>query len=84
MILVRIRHLPPGSATLQALGGSTWTTTDYLISDLFHAYAGKPHPARPKVTRRATTRAPGKDKALRAARARARARAAAIAAGEII
>ena len=79
---MRIRYLPPASATLQALGGSAWSTTDYLISDLFHAYAGKPHPARPKVTRRATP-APGKDKALRAARARARARAAAIAAGEI-
>lgn len=49
MIFVRIRHLPPDSATQIALGGAGWTTTDRLLADVFHATAGVPHPALPKI-----------------------------------
>lgn len=49
MIAVRLRHLPPEAACETAVGGSGWTITDYLISDVVHVLRGEAHPARPKV-----------------------------------
>jgi len=44
-----VKFLPPDSATAIVTGGSGWTLTDVLLSDVFHATAGAPHPARPKA-----------------------------------
>ena len=42
-----IAGLPPDSSTARAVGGDGLTMTDVLLMDIFHAHAGKPHPARP-------------------------------------
>ncbi|WP_198940488.1 hypothetical protein [Micromonospora sp. CB01531] len=44
-----LRYLPIGAATLGTYGDpdAGWTRTDYLLTDVFHALTGKPHPARP-------------------------------------
>ena len=46
---VLVAYLPPGSATWAAQNDITfgWSLTDFLITDLFHATSGEPHPARP-------------------------------------
>jgi len=80
MIWVRIRHLPPDSATALALGGSGWRIEHYLAAHIFHAIAHEPHPALPNTSPIAD---PEREKRLRAARARARERQRAIDAGEI-
>lgn len=79
---VLVRHLPPDSAVALATGGAGWTVTDYLISDVFHAHAGKAHPARPKPSKIHIV-SPEREKRLRAARRRRADRQAAIARGEI-
>lgn len=81
MIAARVRHLPPESATAVSLGGAAWSTTDYLLSDLFHATAGAPHPSRPKPGRRVDS--PERLKKKQAALRRRRERQRAIAAGEL-
>ena len=80
MILVRVRHLPPESATAIAYGGPGWQLSDFLLAHLFHATTGKPHPALPAHSPIAS---PEREKSLRAGRARARERQRAIDAGEI-
>jgi len=77
---VLIRHLPPDSATAIATGGSGWTLTDVLLSDLFHVTAGAPHPARPKAEKAID---PERTKSVAAFRKRAAERQRAIDAGEI-
>jgi hypothetical protein len=44
-----VAHLPPDSATASALDPTSkgWTTTDYLVADLFQAFTGQVHPHRP-------------------------------------
>jgi hypothetical protein len=80
MIAARVAHLPPDSATAQASGGNGWTRGDYLLADVYHALAGKPHPAAPKPVKGSD---PEREKRLRAAKVRARERQRAIDAGEI-
>jgi hypothetical protein len=80
MISVRIRHLPPDSATAIALGGPGWRLEHYLAAHLFHATAGKPHPMLPKPEKAASAE---RDKKIRKAKARARERQRALDAGEI-
>lgn len=43
-------HLPSGGAVWAVSNGVPygWTLTDILITDLFHAWTGEEHPARPK------------------------------------
>ena len=48
MIVVRLRHLPPESATALAEGGDGWTLDNYLSAHNFHATSGQPHPWLPK------------------------------------
>ncbi|MFJ1581787.1 hypothetical protein ACIOC1_00420 [Streptomyces sp. NPDC088197] len=81
-IAVRVRHLPPASAVARALGGSGWSTTDYLLSDVFHAHAGTAHPARPTPDAE-HAEAPDRRRARTAALARKRQREQDIAAGRI-
>ena len=52
MIWVRIRTLPRDSATQIALneGQIAWGWTEHLLADIWSAFAGKPHPNRPKTT----------------------------------
>lgn len=82
MIAVRVRHLPPDSATARALNGPGWSLTDYLLGDVFHAVAGKRHPERPQPSRDEPV-TPERARKLRSARARAAARRRAIEAGEL-
>ncbi|TDC02597.1 hypothetical protein E1091_00355 [Micromonospora fluostatini] len=44
-----LRYLPAEAATLGTYGdpAAGWTRTHYLLTDVFHAVTGKPHPARP-------------------------------------
>lgn len=69
---VLIRHLPPESAVAR-LGApkeaALWGVSEYLLADLFHAFAGKPHPARPSGSKGGSTYA-AKRAALEAQRAR--------------
>ena len=46
---VLVEGLPPNSRifALQSDLPYGWTLTDILLTDLFHATAGSPHPARP-------------------------------------
>lgn len=86
MIRVRVRHLPPQSATGQALGLDTgWTVGDYLLADVFQALTAKRHPARPRPqkqqARKTMTRRRAEQRA--AAMRRKRAREEQIAAGVI-
>lgn len=44
-----MEHLPPEAAVFAKSRGSvSWTVTEYLLSDVFHALTGNEHPARPK------------------------------------
>lgn len=45
-------YLPADSAVSRVLGRAPdgWDVHAYLISDVFHALSGKPHPGRPKST----------------------------------
>lgn len=47
---VLIHHLPPESACARQLSKTEagWDVHAYLLSDLYHAFTGNPHPARPK------------------------------------
>jgi len=81
MIYVRIKHLPPDSATVMAEGGPGWRLEHYLAAHLFHATTGNPHPMLPKPDGPRST--PERDKAMRAAMRRAAERRRAIQAGEI-
>lgn len=48
---VLIEQLPPDSATARKLSGADgWTRLEFLVTDLFHAFTGEEHPARPKPT----------------------------------
>lgn len=49
---VLIKHLPSESATVRARSAlpTGWDLHAYLLADLFHAFAGQPHPARPKAS----------------------------------
>jgi hypothetical protein len=80
MIWVRIRHLPPDSATTLAIGGSGWTLGDFLLADIFHATAHEPSHRLPKQVKGSD---PARDKRIREAKARAAERQRAIDAGEI-
>lgn len=55
MIYVRIKALPPEASTSIALndGRRRWTDVEFLLADVFHGLAGKAHPARPKVEKKA-------------------------------
>lgn len=48
-ILVRLQFLPPGARVVRHYNGgrARWTDEEILLSDVFHALTGKPHPARP-------------------------------------
>lgn len=74
MIAVRVRHLPLDSATAMVLGGDGFTATDYLLMDVFHALAGKAHPAREESAKKQRRDDPSREKKLMAARRRAHAR----------
>lgn len=80
MVYVRIRHLPPDSATSLATGGSGWGLSDYLLADIYGPIGGQRHPWYPKPVKGSD---PAREKAKREARARARERQRAIDAGEI-
>lgn len=45
-----IHNLPPESACARQLSKAVtgWDTHAYLLSDIYHAFTGQPHPARPK------------------------------------
>jgi len=46
---VLIHNLPPGSS-VWAISNDIplgWTMSDFLLADLFHAFSGEAHPARP-------------------------------------
>lgn len=47
---VLIHHLPPESACARQLSRAStgWDVHAFLLSDLYHAFTGNPHPARPK------------------------------------
>lgn len=53
---VLVGQLPVGSATwaIQADVPYGWSLTDILIADLFHAFAGEPHPLHPGAGKKAT------------------------------
>lgn len=50
---VLVAYLPPGSAVWAADHGLPfgWGLTDLLLTDVYHAVSGSPHPARPKPRR---------------------------------
>ncbi|SUA72655.1 Uncharacterised protein [Nocardia otitidiscaviarum] len=50
-IWIRIQELPHDSSLVRATnqGRARWSTTDYLLADLWQAWTGKPHYARPKT-----------------------------------
>ncbi|MFD0044746.1 hypothetical protein ACFVGV_06100 [Pseudarthrobacter scleromae] len=59
---VLIHHLPADSATARATGDASpgWDVSAYLLADLYHAWTGQAHPARPqpkKASRYADLRA---------------------------
>lgn len=80
-IAARVRWLPADSAVARVLGGPGWTNADYLLADVFHAHAGKPHPGRPAATAR--TEDPARARARASALARARAHRQAVTEGGI-
>lgn len=49
-LAVRLRYLQHDSAVIATYGdpAATWSRTDILLTDVFHAVAGNPHPARPR------------------------------------
>lgn len=73
MIAVRLRHLPPDSATNTALHGGTqqWGIDQYLLANIVESVRndGEPHPARPPVPEAQVD--PGRTKAINKARKRA-------------
>jgi hypothetical protein len=71
MIAVRVRHLPLDAATAMVLGGDGFTTTDYLLMDLFHGWTGKPHPMR-EAKQQETPLDPARVRKINAARKRMR------------
>lgn len=86
MLAVRIRHLPPDSATVTALNGGEpdWSRLEVLTTDLWSALAGKEHPAVAKARRgRKPVVTAERARKLRAARAHARERRRQIATGEL-
>lgn len=50
-----VEHLPPGSAVWAKEHGIPfgWSLTDVLLSDLFAAFSGEPHPARAEIQKKA-------------------------------
>ncbi|MFF4779407.1 hypothetical protein ACFY05_41990 [Microtetraspora fusca] len=80
---ILLRHLPADSATARAVGHSGWTTSDYLISDLWQALTGKPHPARPQAKASRPVMTSRRKSHRAAALRRAAARRQAIAAGDL-
>jgi len=80
MIAVRVRYLPPDSATARAEGSSGRTDVEVLLMDLYGAMTGEQHPRYPKDSKAVD---PEREKHLRAARIRAHERQRAIDAGEI-
>lgn len=38
------------------LGGGGWSITDYVITDIYSALVGEPHPSDPRVKQRETRR----------------------------
>jgi len=79
-IAVRVKYLPPDSATSIALGGSGWRLEHFLAAHIFQATTGNPHPALPTQSPIAD---PVRAKQMRDAKARARERQRALDAGEI-
>ncbi len=55
-IWVRIQQLPDNAELVMLVhdGRVRWSDSDYLLSDLCHLWAGKPHPARPKPRAKAS------------------------------
>ncbi|CCQ44311.1 putative uncharacterized protein [Pseudarthrobacter siccitolerans] len=46
---VLIENLPPESSLVRKFGGADgWTRLEFLVTDLFQAFTGEVHPARPK------------------------------------
>jgi hypothetical protein len=54
-LAVLASQLPVGSATwaISANVPYGWSLTDILIADLFHAFAGEPHPLHPGIAKQA-------------------------------
>lgn len=77
-----VSGLPPDSLTAQKLGGDGLTRADLLLMDLYGAFVGKPHPARPQQSSNKAS-SPKRAERLRAAKRRAAARRRAIERGEI-
>jgi len=50
-LYVLVSQLPIGSSTWAAQIGIPygWTLTDLLLTDVYHALTGEPHPARPTI-----------------------------------
>lgn len=48
-LAVLVDHLPPGSAVWAITNGipEGWTLSDFLLTDLYAAFTGEEHPARP-------------------------------------
>lgn len=46
---VLVHYLPPESAVVRTASDAPtgWDVPAYLLADLFHAFTGTPHPARP-------------------------------------
>ncbi len=78
---VLILYLPADSACACVAGGSGWLLSDYLLSDIYGATVGEPHPARPKATE---VDDPIREAKVRAARKRARDRQEKLDSGEIM
>lgn len=86
MIAVRIRHLPPDSATATALndGEQVWARRDVLTADLYNALTGKEHPLLADARRSAEKKPDSAwSRAIAAAKARINERKRKIEAGEI-
>lgn len=49
-LAVLVRHLPRQSAVIATYGDerALWSRGEFLLTDVFHALTGKPHPARPR------------------------------------
>ena len=80
MIQVRLKYLPPDSATAIAEGGDGWTRNEYIGAHIYGATAGEKHPWLPEHKKQI---APEMQRARKAALARKRARDQAIAEGII-
>lgn len=78
-VAVRVRFLPPESASMQALDGLS--VTDVLLMDIYQALTDQEHPGRPKPGKRDVD--PKRAQTRARARMRAQQRRRAIAVGEI-